>query len=99
MGINILRKTNICPGRFNDVTSMGMKIYIGNLNVMTTAHQLANLFLPFGSVRLSRIVRDEKTGRSLGCGFVEMDPNGAKSAIRKLNRFLFMNAYMDVKEV
>jgi RNA recognition motif-containing protein len=76
-----------------------MQIYIGNLSVMTTADHLANLFLPFGSVRVSRIVRDEKTGRSMGFGYIEMDPNGAKSAIRKLNRFLFMNAYMEVKEV
>jgi RNA recognition motif-containing protein len=76
-----------------------MQIYIGNLNVMTTEYQLANLFLPFGSVRLSRIISDKKTGRSLGFGFIEMDPRGAKSAIRKLNRFLFMNSYMEVKEV
>jgi len=76
-----------------------MQIYIGNLNVMTTAHQLASLFVPFGSVKISRIVSDEKTGRSLGFGFVEMDTRGAQSAIRKLNRFLFMNCYMEVKEV
>jgi len=76
-----------------------MQIYIGNLSVMTTAHQLANLFLPFGCVKLSRIVRDEKTGRSLGFGFIEMDTQqAAKSAIRKLNRILFMNSYMEVKE-
>jgi RNA recognition motif-containing protein len=76
-----------------------MQIYIGNLSVMTTSHQLANLFLPFGSVRLSRIVCDKKTGRSLGFGFVEMDTKSAKTAIRRLNRFLFMNSYMEVKEV
>jgi RNA recognition motif-containing protein len=76
-----------------------MQIFIGNLSVMTTSHQLANLFLPFGSVKLSRIVSDEKTGRSLGFGFVEMDPRGAQSAIRKLNRFLFMNSYVEVAEL
>ncbi|HXB08888.1 MAG TPA: RNA-binding protein [Puia sp.] len=76
-----------------------MQIYIGNLSEMTTALHLANLFLPFGCVKISRIVRDEKTGRSLGCGFIEMDTKGAHSAIRKLNRFLFMNSYMEVKEV
>jgi RNA recognition motif-containing protein len=69
------------------------------VSVMTTAHHLANLFLPFGSVRFSRIVRDEKTGRSLGFGFIEMDPKSASSAIRKLNRVLFMNSYMEVKLV
>ena len=76
-----------------------MQIYIGNLNVMTTAHQLANLFLPFGLVKFSRIVSDQKTGRSLGFGYIEMDTRGAKSAIRKLNYFFFMNSYVEVKEV
>ena len=76
-----------------------MQIYVGNLNRMTTAHHLASLFLPFGLVRISRIVRDEKTGRSLGFGFIEMETKSAKSAIQKLNRYLFMSSYMDVKEV
>lgn len=76
-----------------------MQIYIGNLSEMTTAHQLACLFLPFGSVHFSKIGRDDKTGRSLGFGFIEMDPLNAKSAIRKLNRILFMNSYVEVAAV
>src|ERR1700744_3088930 len=80
-------------------SSFFMEIYIGNLSTMATAQHLATLFLPFGSVRLSRIVRDEKTGRSLGFGFIEMGAKAAKSAIQKLNRYLFMNSYMVVEEV
>jgi len=76
-----------------------MQIYIGNLSEMTTAHQLARLFLPFGAVQFSHIGRDEKTGRSLRYGFIEMDPQHAKSAIRKLNHILFMNAYVEVGTV
>jgi RNA recognition motif-containing protein len=76
-----------------------MQIYIGNLSEMTTAQQLANLFLPYGSVKFPRIVRDEKTGRSLRYGFIEMERRAAESAIRRLNRFLFMNSYVEVKEV
>ena len=75
-----------------------MQIYVGNLSKMATAQQLANLFVPFGIVNFSRIVRDEITGRSLGFGFIEMETRGAKSAIQKLNRFLFMNSYMEVEE-
>ncbi len=76
-----------------------MQIYIGNLNKMTTAHHLACLFLPFGGVQLSRIARDEKTGRSLGFGIIEMEANSAKKAIQKLNRYLFMNSYVEVAEL
>jgi len=76
-----------------------MQIYIGNLSEMTTAHQLALLFLPFGAVRLSHIERDRKTGRSLRCGFIEMDALNAKSAIKKLNHILFMTTYVEVGAV
>ena len=76
-----------------------MQIYIDNLSEMTTAQQLARLFLPFGAVRLSHISCDEKTGRSLCCGFIEMDTLNAKSAIKKLNHILFMSAYLEVAAV
>ncbi|MBS1665385.1 MAG: RNA-binding protein [Bacteroidetes bacterium] len=74
-----------------------MQIYIGNLNEVTTANHLAKLFLPFGNVRLSRVFWDDRTGRSLGIGIVEMDADAGKKAVRKLNRFLFMNSYVEVK--
>ncbi|HVV05182.1 MAG TPA: RNA-binding protein [Puia sp.] len=76
-----------------------MQIYIGNLSEMTTAHQLARLFLPFGSVQFSHIERDEKTGRSLRFGFIEMDRLNAQNAVKKLNHILFMNAYVEVAAV
>ena len=76
-----------------------MQIYIDNLNEMTTAHQLARLFLPFGAVHHSHIQHDEKTGRSLRCGFIEMNMLNAKGAIKMLNHSLFMNAYVEVGAV
>jgi len=76
-----------------------MQIYIGNLSEMTTAHQLSLLFLPFGAMLLSHIGRDEKSGRSLRYGFIEMEALHAKSAIKKLNHILFMNAYVEVAAV
>lgn len=76
-----------------------MQIYIGNLSEMTTARHLANLFLPFGIVLFSRIIWDEKTGKSLGYGYIEMEMNSAKRAIKKLDRSLFMNSYMQIQEV
>lgn len=76
-----------------------MQIYIGNLSEMTTPHQLALLFLPFGAVRLSHIEHDRQTGRSLRYGFIEMDTLNAKSAIKILNRILFMSAYLEVRTV
>lgn len=76
-----------------------MQIYIGNLNVMTTARQLAELFIPFGMVTSSKLLRSDARGRSHGMGLVEMDHNCGKEAIRKLHRMLFMNAYIEVHEI
>ena len=75
-----------------------MQIHIGNLNTMTTANQLAELFLPFGRVFSSEI-QSTGTGRlSNRVGFVEMDKACGRLAIRKLHRLLFMNCYIEVEE-
>jgi len=75
-----------------------MQIYIGNLSEMTTVRHLSDLFLPFGSVRFPKIASDERTGRSLRFGSIEMEANCARMAIKILNRCLFMNSYVEVKE-
>lgn len=76
-----------------------MQICIGNLNVMTTAKQLAELFHPFGKVVSSKILSCDAEGRSGRIGFVEMDRLCGRQAIRKLHRLLFMNTYIEVDEV
>jgi len=76
-----------------------MQIHIGNLNMMTTAKQPAELFLPFGQIFSSKIASTGPKGLSKGAGFVEMDNASGKRAIRKLHRLLFMNSYIEVKEV
>ena len=76
-----------------------MQILIRNLNEKTTARHLADLFLPYGMVRTVRIISDRITGHSLGYGYIEMEPNCGKLAVERLDRRLFMNFYMEVKEV
>lgn len=75
-----------------------MQIFVGNLNAMTTARQLAELFLPFGTVISSKIVTSGPNGRSRGKGLVVMDGFSGKRAIRKLHQLLFMNSYIEVNE-
>ena len=76
-----------------------MQIRIGNLNMMTTQNQLAELFFPFGKVTSSKIERSGPKGRSKRIGFIEMNNLCGKEAIRKLHLLLFMNAYIEVDEV
>lgn len=76
-----------------------MQIFIGNLNRMTTARHLADLFLPFGMVHTVTIISDRMTGHSLGYGYIEMESNCGKLAVERLDHRLFMNYYMEVNEV
>ena len=62
-----------------------MTIYVGNLAFSTTAHDLRQLFEPYGVVDEIRVITDRETGRSTGFGFVEMhDGTAARTAIARL---------------
>ena len=65
---------------------MGKKLYVGNLSYSVDRAQLEEMFSAFGTVRSAEVIQDRDTGRSKGCGFVEMaDDNAAREAINGLN--------------
>lgn len=76
-----------------------MQIFVGNLNIMTTAKHLSNLFFEFGRVISAKIISDDRTGLSLGYGYVEMDYIPGASAIEKLDNMHFMARYIHINEV
>jgi len=76
-----------------------MQICVANLSVMTTANQLANLFLPFGRVASSKILDLGPRNLPARTGLIEMDTICGKYAIKKLHRLLFMNCYIEVEEI
>src|SRR5262249_16960906 len=81
------------------VGSVGMKLYVGNLNYEVTNSSLEELFSPFGSVRSAQVIQDRDTGRSKGFGFVEMaDDNAARTAIAELNEKDFNGRPLTVNE-
>ncbi len=65
--------------------AMAKKIYVGNLPLTTTEHQICELFSEFGVVDRVRLVTATDTGRSRGSGFVAMS-SGAAQAIEALDR-------------
>ena len=75
-----------------------MNIVISNLNLLTTTEHLSNLFLPFGLVQSVKIIKDDRTGHSLGFGFIKMNRFSGYVAISELNAIKFMNFYIDVSE-
>lgn len=60
-------------------------IYVGNLPFGAGKDEVKNIFAPYGKVIDVRIVKDRRSRRSKGYGFVEMAPAEAKSAIKHLN--------------
>ncbi|MEX0686304.1 MAG: hypothetical protein WD267_00280 [Balneolales bacterium] len=76
-----------------------MDIYIGNLAWKTKRSELQELFENFGEVTKAFIVRDRKTRRSKGFGFVEMtDKEAAAAAIEALNNTEFLDRTIVVNE-
>ena len=61
------------------------RIYVGNLPFSSTEDDIRSLFEEYGSVTEVALVSDRETGRSRGFGFVEMDEQGAASAIQALD--------------
>lgn len=68
-----------------------MRIFVGNLNVRTTANCVSQLFHQFGKVISVRIVR-------AGMALVEMETRAGLIAIRELDGVNFMNHYLDIAE-
>jgi RNA recognition motif-containing protein len=67
-------------------STVGKKLYVGNLSYSVTSQTLEELFSQFGAVRSAEVIQDRETGRSKGFGFVEMaDDNGARAAITGLH--------------
>ena len=63
-----------------------MNIFVGNLALSTTDHDLRQLFEPYGVVGTIHVITDRDTGRSKGFGFVEMpDSAAATAALQGLN--------------
>ncbi|GLP95241.1 RNA recognition motif domain-containing protein [Paraferrimonas sedimenticola] len=75
-----------------------MTLYVGNLPYRVHEGEVKALFASYGSVQSVRLVRDRKTGRRKGFGFVEMNEDGAKKAMSKLNDFIFQERTLKVRE-
>lgn len=59
-------------------------IYVGNISYQTTESGLSKLFGSYGTVGVVKIVKDNRSGKSKGFAFVEME-SGADEAVQALN--------------
>src|ERR687894_2400772 len=78
---------------------MSTRLYVGNLNFLTTGDELREIFSQAGEVENATVVEDRDTGRSRGFGFVEMaTAEGAAAAIEQFNGKEFGGRALTVNE-
>lgn len=73
------------PAKRTSKGTDGRTLYVGNLPFKISEEEVENLFGRYGEVTDVRLVKDRRTGRKKGYGFVEMDATGADLALAKLN--------------
>ena len=65
---------------------MAMTIYVGNINYSLGEEEIKRIFEVIGNVDAIKIIRDKKTGKSKGYGFLEMpSKKEAMEAIKTLD--------------
>ena len=78
---------------------MARQLYVTNIPFEATEEELRRLFSVSGTVRSVKILADPDTGKSKGCGFVEMATDAeAKDAIVTLDDALLINRQITVVE-
>ncbi|NMS08104.1 RNA-binding protein, partial [Vibrio parahaemolyticus] len=60
-------------------------LYVGNLPYKANESHVRDLFAEYGQVYAVRLMKDKRTGKRRGFGFVVMAAADAKPAIAKLN--------------
>lgn len=76
-----------------DITTL----YIGNLAYKANEKAVEEHFVKIGPVKSIRLVKDKRTGRRKGFGFVEIDKSDATKFIKSLNESLFMERNIIVR--
>ena len=76
-----------------------MNLYISNLSYNISDEDLRQLFADYGEITSAKVIMDRQTGRSRGCGFVELsDDELAKKAIEELNQASYDGKVINITE-
>ncbi|KXF82544.1 RNA recognition motif domain-containing protein [Enterovibrio coralii] len=73
-------------------------IYVGNLPYRANENDVKDLFAEYGEVFAVRLMKDKRTGKRRGFGFVVMAAGDAPEAIEKLNNSEYGERTLKVRE-
>lgn len=72
-------------------------LYVGNLPYKANEAQVKSIFSEYGEVFAVRLMKDKKTGKRRGFGFVVMSQTDTPKAIENLNEFNYMDRTLKVR--
>ncbi|GEM76855.1 RNA recognition motif domain-containing protein [Vibrio sagamiensis] len=72
-------------------------LYVGNLPYKANESDVRSLFAEYGQVFTVRLMKDKRTGKRRGFGFVVMAADHAPTAITQLNEHEFMERKLKVR--
>ena len=73
-------------------------VYVGNLPYRANEDDVKDLFSDHGEVFAVRLMKDKRTGKRRGFGFVVMAVEDAPRAIKNLNNSEYMDRTLKVRE-
>ncbi|KLV07760.1 RNA-binding protein [Photobacterium aquae] len=73
-------------------------LYVGNLPYRANESEVKQLFAQYGEVFAVRLMKDKRTGKRRGFGFVVMNSNDAEMAIEQLNNKEYGQRTLKVRE-
>ena len=90
-----LSNTNIEQDQLNDPSTK--TLYVGNLPYKANESHVKDLFAKHGEVFAVRLMKDKRTGKRRGFGFVVMAATDAQPAIAALNEKDYMQRTLKVR--
>ncbi len=81
----------------DDATEEVSTLYVGNLPYRANEQAVQEHFEQQGKVVSVRLMKDRRTGKRKGYGFVEMNAKGANKAIKNLNDSTFQERTLKVR--
>lgn len=92
LGALVIQLIHAYQNRSTEVVSL----FIGNLPFRVSNQQLRQIFSEHGTVHNIRLMTDKVTRKPRGFGFVEMNKNQAKVAVKMLDGYEFMGRELKV---
>ena len=80
-----------------EMEEMDRKLFVGGLSTKTDDNKLKNFFQKFGAVQKAYVVKDYKSGKSRGFGFVLFEDPSSIEEARKIKKHFIDNKLAHIK--